>query len=65
MFVDFRNTVNDKSYTIPRNGYLVNGIIVFVTSLQIPFKFFVSKEFLFIMYDEIKNKGLSKKIIEG
>jgi len=63
VFKDFRETVNDDMYTEKINGYFVNGIIVFVTLLQTPFKFFVSKEFLFIMYDEIKNSEIPMNII--
>lgn len=46
------------------NKILVNVLLLFVTSLQIPFKFFLQKEFLFIFYDELKNKGVSTKIID-
>ncbi|CDW85733.1 UNKNOWN [Stylonychia lemnae] len=62
VFKDFRETVDDTNETVKANGYLVNGMIVVVTLLQIPFKFFVSKEFLFIMYDELRNCGLSNKV---
>ena len=27
-----------------------------------PFNFFIAKEFFFILYDELKNKSISKKI---
>jgi len=40
----------------------VNVLLLFVTSLQIPFKFFLEKEFLFIIYDEIVNESVSQKI---
>ena len=30
--------------------------------VQIPFKFYLTKEFIFVLYDEIKNRGLSSKI---
>eukprot|EP00347_Sterkiella_histriomuscorum_P024417 403331187 len=33
-----------------------------LTLVQIPFKFFVAKESLIIIYDELKNRGLSSKI---
>lgn len=45
------------------NGIIINGTIVFVTSLQIPFKFFVAKEFFMIMYDELLNYSISDKVI--
>ena len=63
VFKDFRQTVQEHYLHQARvNGYAVNGLIVFVTSLQIPFKFFVAKEFLFIMYDELRNYSLSDKV---
>ena len=34
----------------------------FLILIQIPFKFYLTKEFLFVLYDEFKNKGLSSKI---
>lgn len=34
-------------------------LIVF---LSFPFKFYIGKEFFFILLDEIKNKSLSQKI---
>jgi hypothetical protein len=30
--------------------------------IQLPFKFYLTKEFLFVLYDEFKNRGLSQKI---
>ena len=30
--------------------------------VQIPFKFYLTKEFLFVLYDELKNSGISSKI---
>jgi hypothetical protein len=39
--------------------YLQNILIVF---LAFPFKFYIAKEFLFILFDEYFNKSLSKKI---
>ena len=53
-------------YFVPRMEILWD--IVFVSMgflmilIQIPFKFYMTKEFLFILYDEIKNRGLSSKI---
>ena len=41
-------------------GFVLLGFILIL--IQIPFKFYLTKEFLFVLYDEIKNKGLSSKI---
>ena len=32
--------------------------------VQIPFKFYLTKEFLFVLYDELKNSGISSKIMD-
>ena len=34
----------------------------FLVFLQIPFKFYLIKEFMFVLYDEFKNRGISSKI---
>lgn len=63
VFTSFRD-VFMRNFEIPFNKILVNVILLFVTILQIPFKFFLQKEFLFIMYDELKNRNVSTKITE-
>ena len=44
---------------IGNSYYLMNIVVVFI---GFPFKFYLGKEFLFILIDEIFNKSLSKKI---
>ncbi len=62
VFKSFKDTsYNDFSLT---SQIMTNVILVFVASLQIPFKFFLEKEFLFIIYDELVNQSVSKKILE-
>ena len=40
------------------------GMCFMLIFIQIPFKFYLTKEFMFILYDELKNQGLSSKINE-
>jgi ABC-type Fe3+ transport system permease subunit len=35
---------------------------VLIMYLTFPFQFYIGKEFFFILYDEIKQRGISKKI---
>ncbi len=35
---------------------------VMIMYLTFPFQFYIGKEFFFILYDEIKQRGISKKI---
>lgn len=35
---------------------------VMIMYLNFPFQFYIGKEFFFILYDEVKQRGLSKKI---
>jgi hypothetical protein len=55
-----------KLFTIPKVKWLWNfGFTILgftLIAMQIPFKFYLTKEFLFILYDELKNRGLSSKI---
>ena len=37
-------------------------IRVMILYLVFPFQFYIGKEFFFILYDEIKQRGISKKI---
>ena len=55
-------TLNPKSYT--GKNYLLCGMLLIVTCRQIPFKFFLEKEFLFILYDELRNASVSTKITD-
>jgi hypothetical protein len=61
IFTDFRNAVFNEY--VPATKIELNFILMLVTMLQIPFKFFVEKEFLFILYDELKNRGTSRKVL--
>ena len=45
-----------KGYPIGLIYYLLN---IFATILVFPFKFYLGKEFFFILYDEVANKSLS------
>ena len=63
VFTNFKDAIYDSKILIP-NKILLNVLLLFVTSLQIPFKFFLEKEFLFILYDELKNKSVSTKILD-
>lgn len=44
------------------NKYVIQSILFIASSLQIPYNFFLGKEFVLSMYDEIKHRSLSKKI---
>jgi hypothetical protein len=46
-------------YKVPEYKLVINLILFWLMTLQIPFKFFLEKEFLFILYDELKNIGIS------
>eukprot|EP00347_Sterkiella_histriomuscorum_P020780 403336486 len=49
-------------YTIKYLSWIVNWILVTINFLQIPFKFYLGKEFVFILIDELLNKSLSGKM---
>lgn len=53
-------------YFNPKITYIHNlvftGLAFLLIAVQIPFKFYLTKEFLFILYDELKNRGISSKI---
>jgi|LauGreDrversion4_2_1035121.scaffolds.fasta_scaffold815061_1 hypothetical protein len=55
-------------YVIPQVRVIYNVIFMFLGFLmiivQIPFKFYLTKEFLFLLYDELKNSGISSKIMD-
>jgi hypothetical protein len=56
--IDFFTEVFLEDY-IGMTFYLQNIVIVF---LAFPFKFYIAKEFLFILADEYYNRSLSNKI---
>lgn len=45
--------------TVGEVFYMLNVVVVF---LAFPFKFYIGKEYFFVLYDELKNRSLSKKI---
>ena len=53
-------------YILPKMWLIHNVVFMFLGFLmiivQIPFKFYLTKEFLFVLYDELKNSGISSKI---
>jgi len=57
---------SNKLFFLPEMKWLWNfGFTILgftLMTMQIPFKFYLTKEFLFILYDEFKNRGLSSKI---
>lgn len=61
VFKDFREPII-KAFDVEANQIIANVTLLIISALQIPFKFFLQKEFLFIMYDELKNKSVSKKV---
>lgn len=63
VFKDFREAINN-TFTVQGNKILVNSMMIWLTCLQIPFKFFLEKEFLFILYDELRNRSISSKVQE-
>lgn len=63
VFRDYREAIN-KHFDVLGNKIAVNLILFWLMSLQIPFKFFLEKEFLFILYDELRHKSISSKVIE-
>jgi hypothetical protein len=40
----------------------INGIVMFICYLAAPFKFFIGKEFLMVLFDELMNGSMSSKI---
>jgi hypothetical protein len=63
VFRDYREAIN-KHFEVPANKIIVNVILFWLMALQIPFKFFLEKEFLFILYDELKHRSISSKVNE-
>lgn len=63
VFKDFRQAI-EGNFELSTNQILLNVLLLWLTSLQIPFKFFLEKEFLFILYEELKNRSVSSKILE-
>jgi len=57
---------SSKLYFVPKLKLMHNIIYFFLGFLmivvQMPFKFYLTKEFLFVLYDELKNYGLSTKL---
>ncbi len=63
VFRDYREAIN-KIFDVTGNKVAINLILFWLMSLQIPFKFFLEKEFIFILYDELKNKSISSRVEE-
>jgi hypothetical protein len=63
VFKDFRQAIEGK-FILTSNQILLNILLLWLSGLQIPFKFFLEKEFLFILYEELKNRSVSSKILE-
>jgi len=63
VFKDFRQAI-EGNFDVKTNQIVLNVLLLWLTSLQIPFKFFLEKEFLFILYEELKNMSVSSKILE-
>jgi hypothetical protein len=63
VFRDYREAIN-KHFEVKANKIIVNVALFWLMSLQIPFKFFLEKEFLFILYDELKHQSISSKVNE-
>ena len=63
MFKDFRQAI-EGNFDVKTNQIALNVLLLWLTSLQIPFKFFLEKEFLFILYEELKNMSVSSRILE-
>ena len=57
---DITDLANDKLSHV--NKYAVWTFLMAASALQIPFNFFLGKEFLLTLYDELKHRSLSKKI---
>ena len=52
------------AFDVPEYKLAINLVLFWLMFLQIPFKFFLEKEFLFILYDELKHKSISSKVVE-
>jgi hypothetical protein len=63
VFKDFREAIINQ-FSITGDKIIVNVMILWLTCLQVPFKFFLEKEFLFILYDELRNRSISSKVEE-
>jgi hypothetical protein len=63
VFKDYREAIN-KKFEVSGNKVAINLILFWLMSLQIPFKFFLEKEFIFILYDELKSRSISSKVTE-
>jgi hypothetical protein len=63
VFKDFRQAI-EGNFDVKANQIALNVLLLWLTSLQIPFKFFLEKEFLFILYEELKNMSVSSRILE-
>lgn len=47
---------------VPYSSEIMDWTIIISQMLQIPFKFYMGKEFVFILLDEMRNKSVSAKI---
>jgi hypothetical protein len=45
-------------------GLTMNILRIAISMCSFPFQFYIGKEFFFMLFDELKNKSLSKKIDE-
>lgn len=55
-------TVIIEAFLDSKWGLADTFIRVMIVYLTFPFQFYIGKEFFFILYDEIKQRGISKKI---
>jgi amino acid transporter len=63
VFKDYREAINSH-FDVLGNKIAVNAILLWLMCLQIPFKFFLEKEFLFILDDELRHRSISTNVIE-
>ena len=61
VFKDFKEAIY-MAFDVPEYKLAINLILFWLMFLQIPFKFFLEKEFLFILYDELKDLGVSESV---
>jgi hypothetical protein len=61
VFKDFKEAIY-MAFDVPEYKLAINLVLFWLMFLQIPFKFFLEKEFLFILYDELKDLGVSESV---
>ena len=74
VFLSLKVNVNSEEHQVKDPSLIIEAFLdtkwgladiffrVMIMYLTFPFQFYIGKEFFFILFDEIKQRGISKKI---